>query len=227
MMEQNGASGAEKGASSQSLVRTISFYKSLKLRSRTYIEPRAEIAFAGRSNAGKSSLINYLSGRRRLAYVGKQPGKTRLVNYFVVNDAFYLVDLPGYGYARVSKQELASWASMMETFFSESAQLLHGIVVCMDIRRDPSEQDVQMVNWARFYHVPCIVAATKADKIGKSRRPQAASRIAKALGDDGSGAVRVFAVSALGKFGAPALEAAIAQMLEEGREDAQGPPAEE
>lgn len=197
-------------------VRSVSFYKSLRLRSETPIEPRPEIAFAGKSNSGKSSLINYLCGRKKLAYTGKQPGKTRLVNYFVVNDAFYLVDLPGYGYARVSRQELAAWADMMETFFFDSEKLLHGLVICTDIRRDPSEQDLQMVHWAAYYDIPCVIAATKSDKISRSRRPQAAADISRFFREnlEGAGDIPVIPVSSLKKTGGEDILDAVGAMLD-------------
>lgn len=195
--------------------RTVAFYKSLRMRSHTPIIPRPEIAIAGKSNAGKSSLINYLCGRKRLAYVGKQPGKTRLVNYFVVNDAFYLVDLPGYGFAKVSKNELAAWSRMMDAFFNDSADLLRGLLLCTDIRRDPSTQDVQMIEWAVHYNIPLLVAATKSDKIAKSKRPQYTARIAKSIEQalPGQEKIPVCAVSSTDRFGAKSVLEAINKML--------------
>lgn len=196
-------------------VKKVSFYKSLKLRSQTPIVPRPEIAIAGKSNSGKSSLINYLCGRKRLAYVGKQPGKTRLVNYFVINDSFYLVDLPGYGFAKVSKNELAAWSQMMDAFFLESQELLRGLLICTDIRRDPSAQDIQMIEWALHYHVPQLVIATKCDKIAKSKRPQYVARISKVIGESLSGTVKipVCAVSSADRIGADMVLVRIGEML--------------
>lgn len=198
-------------------IRTVSFYKSLKLRSSTPVEPRPEIAIAGKSNSGKSSLINYLCGRKKLAYVGKHPGKTRLVNYFLINGAFYLVDLPGYGYASVSKNELKAWSSMMDSFFSDSVGKLRGILICSDIRRDPSEQDLQMIEWAVYYDIPRLYVATKSDKVAKSKRPQNLARITRcikeALGPDVE--VQICAVSAAERFGADKVLEHVSQMLEE------------
>lgn len=128
-----------------------------------------EIAFAGKSNVGKSSLINYLANNSKLAYVSKQPGKTRLINYFLINDSFYLVDLPGYGFARVSKAEKDSWAEMMQDYF-RVARGLRAMVILIDIRHNPTGDDVQMIEWAAHYGIPFMVAATKADKIAKSKR---------------------------------------------------------
>lgn len=199
-------------------IQKVAFLKSLRVRSRTPIAPRPEIAIAGKSNSGKSSLINYLTGRKRLAYVGKQPGKTRLVNYFVINDSFYLVDLPGYGYAKVSKSELTAWSTMMDSFFQDSSGFLRGILICTDIRRDPSLQDVQMVEWAQYYKIPCIVAATKSDKIGKSRRPQCASRIASFIRDHlvTPAEIPVYPVSSTDHIGGESILEAMAGMLDGG-----------
>ncbi len=128
-----------------------------------------EIAIAGKSNVGKSSLINYLANNSKMAYVSKQPGKTRLINYFTVNDAFYLVDLPGYGFAKVSKTEKISWAKMMEGYF-DIAKNLDALIILVDIRHNPTVDDIQMIRWADYYKVPFLIVATKADKIAKSKR---------------------------------------------------------
>lgn len=188
----------------------IQFVRSCSEGKRSGIAPLPEIALCGRSNAGKSSLLNYLAGRKRLAYTGKQPGKTRLINYFMVNDSFYLVDLPGYGYARASHEEIASWSRMMNLFF-ESTDRLDGLIICLDIRRDPSVQDMQMAEWARYYNVPYIAVATKADKVARSKRPANCHRIQKALGEN----VRVIPVSSTEKTGAEALLDCLDQMLAE------------
>lgn len=192
---------------------TVRFLRSVAGRRPADLAALPEIAFAGRSNAGKSSLINYLSGRRQLAHTGKQPGKTRLINYFDVDGEFYLVDLPGYGYARASHAEIEKWGEMMETFFDERGQLA-GMVICMDIRRDPSPEDQQMAEWAAYYGVPFVVAATKADKVAKSKRANEAARIRRLLGPAvGSGDVPVIPVSSLDRAGAEALLAQMQQML--------------
>lgn len=128
-----------------------------------------EIAIAGKSNVGKSSLINYLANHSKLAYVSKQPGKTRLINYFLMNESFYLVDLPGYGFARVSKKEKQSWATMMQAYFDVAKHLLL-LAILVDIRHNPTADDIQMVSWAHHFGVPFVLIATKADKIAKSKR---------------------------------------------------------
>lgn len=175
--------------------------------------PRPEIALAGRSNAGKSSLINYLSGQRRLAYTGKQPGKTRLINYFDANGGFYLVDLPGYGYAKASHAEQEKWAEMMEAFFAERGALA-GLVICMDIRRDPSPDDLQMASWAVYYGVPFVVAATKADKVAKSKRANEAARIRRLIRAGIEGAdPPVVPVSSQDRLGGETLMSEVDRML--------------
>lgn len=145
------------------------FYKSMKKSVDYPGGDRPEIAFAGKSNVGKSSLINYIANNSKLAYVSKQPGKTRLINYFLMNDAFYLVDLPGYGFARVSKTEQESWAEMMEGYFAV-AKSLKALIILIDIRHKPTQDDIMMIEWAAHYRIPFMIAATKADKIAKSKR---------------------------------------------------------
>ncbi|NMA94003.1 MAG: YihA family ribosome biogenesis GTP-binding protein [Clostridiales bacterium] len=127
-----------------------------------------EIAFAGRSNVGKSSLINLLMNKKRLAKVSQSPGKTRTINFFNVNDEFRIVDLPGYGYAKVSKAEAESWGPMMEDYLSNRASLLK-VVQLVDSRHDPSAQDIQMYEYLRYYGLDGLVVATKADKLNRGQ----------------------------------------------------------
>jgi GTP-binding protein len=157
-----------------------------------------QIAMAGKSNVGKSSLINAMTNRTKLARVSGQPGKTRLINFFLVNDSFYLVDLPGYGFARVSKSEKESWGAMMNEYFEKAFQL-KCIVLIVDIRHDPTAEDMQMAEWIRYYDVPVLVAASKSDKLGKTRIKPQAAQIRKQLGfaDD----VPVIPYSAISKHG--------------------------
>ena len=159
-------------------IKKAAFITSMKRAEDYPEEGRPEIAFAGKSNVGKSSLINYMTNNKKLAYVSKQPGKTRLINYFLVNDSFYLVDLPGYGFARVSKTEKESWARMMEQYFAV-AKNLRALVILVDIRHKPTQDDLQMIEWAAHYCVPFMIAATKADKIAKSKRYNYAVQMAK------------------------------------------------
>jgi GTP-binding protein len=134
-----------------------------------------EVAFAGRSNVGKSSMINSLLGTKKLVKVGKTPGKTKLVNFFLVQDKFMLVDLPGYGFAKVSKSEKAQWGETIENYFTERTQL-SACVLILDIRRDPNDDDLSMIYWLDHYNVKKIIALTKCDKLSNN---QQISRLAK------------------------------------------------
>ena len=123
-----------------------------------------ELAFAGRSNVGKSSLLNLLTGRKSLARVSGSPGKTRTINFYRINDCFRIVDLPGYGYAKVSKSVTENWGEMMEQYFT-NRQGLKKVVQLVDIRHAPSAQDIQMYDYLRYYGLDGIVVATKSDKV--------------------------------------------------------------
>ena len=140
-----------------------------------------EIAFAGRSNVGKSSLLNLLTGRKKLAKVSGSPGKTRTINFYVINDAFRIVDLPGYGYAKVSKSVSQDWGAMMEKYFQTRQNLLK-VVQLVDIRHEPSKQDVEMYEYLRYYGLDGIVVATKADKVSKNQIPKQIKQIKQTLG---------------------------------------------
>lgn len=140
-----------------------------------------EIAFAGRSNVGKSSLLNLITGRKALARVSGSPGKTRTINFYRCNDRFRIVDLPGYGYAKISRSESEKWGAMMEAYLEERENLIK-VVQLVDIRHEPSVQDVQMYDYLKYHGLDGIVVATKADKIGKNERAKAIERIAQSLG---------------------------------------------
>jgi GTP-binding protein len=137
------------------------------------------VALVGKSNVGKSSMINTITNRNKLAKTSSQPGKTRLVNFYRINDAFYLVDLPGYGFARVSKKEKIKWANMIETFLATPNLL--GIIQLVDIRHNPTADDITMMNWIKHFNIPLIVLATKADKLGKTRIKPQINKIRKQL----------------------------------------------
>lgn len=139
-----------------------------------------EIAMAGRSNVGKSSLINRFLGRKNLARTGNTPGKTQTLNFYRVNDAWFLVDLPGYGYAKVAKSVNAHWGSMMETYFKKR-EFLRAVIQIVDIRHAPSQEDVEMQQWLRMRQIPTMVVATKADKISRGQWLKHLTIIAKAL----------------------------------------------
>ncbi|MBQ1352850.1 MAG: YihA family ribosome biogenesis GTP-binding protein [Firmicutes bacterium] len=165
-------------------------------------EDLTEIAFAGRSNVGKSSLLNLLTGRKKLAYVSGSPGKTRTINFYRINDAFRIVDLPGYGYAKISKKVSQEWGKMMEAYLEKRPNLVK-VVQLVDIRHEPTAQDVQMYDYLRYYGLDGIVVATKADKVSSNQKQKQISVIRKTLGlskDD-----LVIPVSALKKTGHEAL----------------------
>lgn len=139
------------------------------ITSKLPVNTAPEFAFAGRSNVGKSSLINGLMNRKALARVSSAPGKTRTINYYRINDAFYFVDLPGYGYAQVSKGEKEAWGKMIEGYLTGS-QSLKRIFLLVDIRHEPSALDKQMAGWVRQSGREPVVIATKLDKIKRSQR---------------------------------------------------------
>lgn len=126
-----------------------------------------EIAFSGRSNVGKSSLINSLLNRKKMVKVSSNPGKTRTINFFLINEQFVLVDLPGYGYAAVSKQEKASWGRMIENYLKSRANLFN-VVLLVDIRHKPTEDDKLMYDFIKYYRQSVVIVATKMDKINKN-----------------------------------------------------------
>ena len=128
-----------------------------------------EVAFAGRSNVGKSSLLNRLVGRRSLARVGKTPGRTQQVNFFAVGENLMLVDLPGYGFARVPLPIVAAWRKLVEAYLGQREQLC-GVVVLVDARRGLSEEDENLIDYLGDIEIPCCIAATKIDKLKRSQR---------------------------------------------------------
>ena len=131
------------------------------------IDNRVEVAFVGRSNVGKSSIINALTNRRGLAKVSQTPGKTRLINFFLINNDFYLVDLPGYGYAKVSKKEKESWGKTIETYLNGRIPLKR-VILLVDSRHKPTADDIMMHDWIKHYGIDVIVIATKRDKLSNN-----------------------------------------------------------
>lgn len=139
-----------------------------------------EIALVGRSNVGKSSLINKLANRRNLAKSSSTPGKTRTINYYLINEQWYMVDLPGYGFAKVSKSEKEKWARMIESFLQKRTQL-QGVIQLLDIRHAPNQNDILMKNWLQNSGIPMMLVVTKADKISRGGRQKCLSVIRKTL----------------------------------------------
>ena len=139
-----------------------------------------EIAFSGRSNVGKSSLLNRLIRRKAFARVSRTPGRTREINFFRVNSGFVLADLPGYGYAKISKEKKADWKPLIEGYLRGTPQLA-GVVQLLDIRRQPSEDDVAMLDYLAELELPTVVVLTKADKLARNAADARADEIMKSL----------------------------------------------
>jgi len=139
-----------------------------------------QLAVVGKSNVGKSSLINSLCNRRKLCKTSATPGKTRLINVFLINEEFHLVDLPGYGFAKVDKAEKKRWGDMMDTYFQESNYLMH-VLHLVDIRHEPTQDDIDMNQYFRQMDIPFTVVATKADKISRAARMKHIAPICRAL----------------------------------------------
>ncbi|HYE69365.1 MAG TPA: ribosome biogenesis GTP-binding protein YihA/YsxC [Anaerovoracaceae bacterium] len=175
-------------------------------------ENKKEIAFAGRSNVGKSSLLNLLVNRKNLARVSGSPGKTRTINFYEINEEFRIVDLPGYGYAKVSKSVTEGWGDMIEAYLAGRHGLLK-VVQLVDIRHTPSVQDVQMYEWLKHYGYDGIVVATKSDKISRNEMTKNISDIRKTLGM--SPEDKVIPVSTLKRTGYDKLMEELDRLLEE------------
>ena len=149
------------------IIKTSEFITSAVKRNQYPVDVRPEVAFVGRSNVGKSSIINALTNRRKLAKVSQTPGKTRLINFFLINEELYLVDLPGYGYAKVSKSEKESWGKTIETYLLEREQLKK-VVLLVDSRHKPTADDIMMHEWIKHFGYKVIVIATKSDKLSNN-----------------------------------------------------------
>ena len=162
-------------------IKSAEFEISLGKSSKFFNTSLSEIAFVGRSNVGKSSLINYLSNRKSLARTSRTPGRTRLINYFKINNEFYFVDLPGYGFAQGNKQEQNEWKRLIENYLEKSKQLKL-VCILLDIRREVSDLDMKMISYMYSYGLPFIVIITKADKIAKSKQKPMAKNIAMQIG---------------------------------------------
>jgi GTP-binding protein len=171
-------------------------------------DSRPQIAFAGRSNVGKSTLLNSLVGRKRLAKVSTTPGKTRSVNFFLVNDRFYFVDLPGYGYAKVGKKVRESWRQLIETYLTGSRHLI-GLILLLDCRRDLTEEDTQLVAWLADRGLPVLAVVTKSDKLSRDKVNRKEKEIQSRLG------VAAIAFSALTGDGKKELLSSIRNLVAE------------
>lgn len=151
-----------------SRLQRAAFHKSAEKLNQLPQDSTAEVAFAGRSNAGKSSALNCLTGRRKLAHVSKTPGRTRLINFFAIDRATYLVDLPGYGYARVPGETKRQWETLLTGYLNQRQQI-RGLVVVMDVRHPMTPLDQQLLDWFAATGKPVHVLLTKADKLSRSQ----------------------------------------------------------
>ena len=174
-------------------------------------DKRPHVAVAGKSNVGKSSLLNRLVGQKKLAKVSSTPGKTRALNFFLVNDRYYLVDLPGYGYAKVAKSVKDQWGKLIEQYL-EGEPRLAGMVFLLDCRRDPGPEDIQLLEWLAGRSLPVMIAVTKADKLG---REQLARKMRQIENELGLPSIAFSAVTGLGK---DQLMGAVTQLLASTRE---------
>lgn len=190
-------------------VKTTTFIKSATKPAHYPEGGLPEIAFAGRSNVGKSSLINVLVGRKNLVRTSSTPGRTQLINFFDVNATFTLVDLPGYGFAKVPLAVKKEWGPMMETYLSRRTNL-RGVVLILDVRRTPRDEDLQMLSWLRAYGVVPILVITKCDKVSKNERAKQLALIARELGVE-KGELCCF--SALSREGVEAIWQRIEELL--------------
>ena len=156
-----------------------------------------QLAFVGRSNVDKSSSINTLINRKKIARVSQTPGKTRTINFYKINSEFYFVDLPGYGYAKLSKEEKSSWGKVMEEYFINSKNLIH-VFILVDIRHEPKEDDVLMLDFVRNYGIPVSIIATKSDKVTRNDAAISKRTIKSKMKLEGE---RILPISALKKTG--------------------------
>ncbi len=163
------------------IIRSSEFIISAVKQEQYPLGEEREIVFVGRSNVGKSSLINKLLGRRKLAHISSNPGKTQTINFYHINESFYFVDLPGYGYAKVAKELRNTWGPMIEEYFIKRPNLAL-VLMLVDIRHAPTKLDVAMAEWLQHIDRPFLVVATKADKISHGAQAKQASLIRKELG---------------------------------------------
>lgn len=170
-----------------------------------------EIAIAGKSNVGKSSFINFICNNAKLAKTSKDPGRTRLLNFFKINDGeFYFVDLPGYGFAKVNDQEKEKWSKLIEGYFKTSTGLKN-VFLLLDIRHDPTENDVTMLKYLYYYNIPFTIIVTKADKISRSACMRRRKEIADYIG---VAAANIYVCSSFKKTGAKEIYERIDQIVD-------------
>ena len=180
------------------IIRSADFVTSAVKTSQYPPADRPEIAFAGRSNVGKSTLINRLLNRRQLVKTSSTPGRTQLINFFDINGAFHFVDLPGYGYARVPQAVSKNWGPMVETYLSHRTTL-KAVVLIVDIRRTPGAEEINFMAWLKDLSLTCFPVVTKADKLSKTKQARQVDIIARTLAVDKTGLITFSAKSGQGK----------------------------
>lgn len=195
------------------IIKTSNYAVSAVKASQYPQDGRPEIALAGRSNVGKSSLINAFLGRRNLARTSSQPGKTQTLNFYQVNGKFYLVDVPGYGYARVSQKQRQEFGQMIQDYLETRANLV-GLIILIDARHEPTKDDQAMYNYATYLQLPLLVVCTKIDKVKKSQQHQALARIKKSLAFTDQ-AADIMTFSSATKTNLSALQAWVERRLKE------------
>lgn len=167
----------------RNLLRKTTFKISANSLSQLPEESRAEIAFAGRSNAGKSSALNLITGQKKLAKTSKTPGRTQLINYFEIKDGLHLVDLPGYGYAKVPLPMREHWQKILQGYF-ESREQLDALIMLMDSRHPLTDLDKQMLHWCESQELPTHILLTKADKLSKNEASSSLHKVRKTLAEE-------------------------------------------
>ncbi len=180
------------------IIKSTEFVKSAVKPSQYPSAAFPEIAFTGRSNVGKSSLINTLVNRKHLVKTSSTPGRTQLINFFLINKTFSLVDLPGFGYAKVPDSIKKTWGPMIETYL-KTRKTLKGVVLIMDIRRIPGMLELNLIEWLHYYNIPCIKILTKSDKLSKIKQKNQHMAISKALSVNKENLILFSAKSRMGK----------------------------
>jgi GTP-binding protein len=180
------------------IIKSAEFVKSAVKPSQYPSAAFQEIAFTGRSNVGKSSLINTLVNRKHLVKTSSTPGRTQLINFFLINKTFSFVDLPGFGYAKVPDSIKKTWGPMIETYL-KTRKTLKGVVLIMDIRRIPGMLELNFIEWLHFYNIPCIKILTKSDKLSKIKQKNQYMAISKALSVNKENLILFSAKSRMGK----------------------------